>query len=100
MATIESRCGLLCSAFNCKEQFGFDCKGCAQEKTIPWGTCAVKVCCEEKKLDHCGLCGEFPCTQLHDFSFDKEHGDNGARIEQCRQWKTGGCSCPGHAMSL
>lgn len=85
----ESRCGLCCSEFNCKEAFGFDCKGCALEKEIPWGECEIKVCCERKGLDHCGQCEEFPCEVLRQFSYDKTHGDNGLRIEQCRKWCSG-----------
>ena len=90
---VESRCGLLCSEFNCKEQFGFDCKGCAKESSAPWGICDVKVCCEEKGLEHCGLCSNFPCELLKSFSYDKEHDDNGKRIIQCTSWKAGCSGC-------
>lgn len=91
---IESRCGLLCSSFNCKEAFGFDCQGCAKEKNIPWGQCDVKICCEAKGHEHCGLCGEFPCEVLTRFSYDETHGDNGERIEQCKVWCGQNEGCP------
>ncbi|MEW6710633.1 MAG: DUF3795 domain-containing protein, partial [Candidatus Riflebacteria bacterium] len=28
----------------------------------------------------------FPCQLLNKFAYDKEQGDNGKRIEQCRLW--------------
>ena len=31
-------------------------------------------------------CGGFPCDLLNMFAYDKEQGDNGKRIEQCRKW--------------
>jgi hypothetical protein len=32
------------------------------------------------------MCGDFPCDLLNQFAYDKEQGDNGKRIEQCRKW--------------
>ena len=50
-----------------------------------WGdSCPVKASCEEKNLEHCGQCKEFPCDLLHQFAYDKQQGDNGKRIEQCK----------------
>lgn len=83
---VESRCGILCSELGCKEKFGVDCKGCVNECTIFWGECPVKICCESQNLTHCGECKSFPCEQLHAFSYDAEHGDDGARIKQCEEW--------------
>lgn len=81
----ESRCGLLCS--NCKHRGKVKCQGCISIDSPFWGkVCAVKVCCEEKKLNHCGECNDFPCGMLNQFSFDKEEGDDGERILQCRKW--------------
>jgi len=52
-----------------------------------WGECPVKVCCEKKELEHCGLCGNFPCDVLIGMSYSgDEHADDGKRIEQCRAW--------------
>jgi hypothetical protein len=35
----------------------------------------------------CGIvCGDFPCDLLNQFAYDKEQGDDGKRIEQCRKW--------------
>lgn len=83
---IESRCGLLCQS--CTYRTQMNCQGCLQITTPFWGdACPIKVCCEEKKLLHCGLCERFPCDLLTSFAYDKEQGDNGKRIEQCKQWQ-------------
>lgn len=83
---IESRCGTLCNACTYKETVG--CKGCVAMDKPFWGdTCAVKSCCESKQQSHCGECHDFPCALLHEFSYDKEQGDNGKRIEQCKLWR-------------
>ena len=84
---IESRCGILCSECEYKEQTG--CKGCLNIDKPFWGEgkgCPVKDCCESKGLLHCGRCTAFPCELLNSFAFDKEQGDDGKRIEQCRLW--------------
>lgn len=82
---IESRCGLLCNKCEYKEQV--NCKGCLNIDKPFWGeVCPVKSCCENKEYEHCGMCLEFPCTLLLQFSYDEKQGDNGQRIEQCKQW--------------
>jgi len=82
---IESRCGILCSECEYKEQI--NCGGCVHITKPFWGdSCPVKDCCEGKGLEHCGLCGDFPCDLLNQFAYDKEQGDDGKRIEQCRKW--------------
>ena len=82
---IESRCGLLCSL--CEYREAMDCKGCVSIAKPFWGdVCPVKACCEEKEQAHCGLCSDFPCELLTQFSYDKEQGDDGKRIEQCEEW--------------
>ena len=82
---VESRCGLLCSECSFRESMG--CVGCDQMEHPFWGDhCPVKSCCEEKEQKHCGECSQFACSLLHSFAFDKEQGDNGARIEQCKKW--------------
>jgi len=64
-----------------------NCSGCVQIKKPFWGeVCPVKGCCEGKGLDHCGVCGDFPCDLLNQFAYDTEQGDDGKRIEQCRKW--------------
>lgn len=81
---VESRCGILCGECSFKESTG--CRGCVNLEQPFWGECEVKICCESKELEHCGLCDEFPCDLLKSFAYDKEHGDDGKRIEQCRAW--------------
>lgn len=86
--TIESRCGLLCS--QCEYREKIPCDGCINISKPFWGeNCPVKSCCESKSLEHCGKCSDFPCEQLTSFAYDKEQGDNGKRIEQCRKWLNG-----------
>lgn len=85
---IESRCGLLCSECSFREEKG--CKGCTEMEKPFWRpSCPIKSCCEEKNQQHCGECGDFPCSVLNTFAYDMEQGDNGVRIEQCKKWKGG-----------
>lgn len=86
---IESRCGLVCS--ECDFFAKGRCAGCTKIDKPFWGErCPVKSCAEARTHAHCGQCGKFPCAQLHAFAYDKEQGDDGARIEQCRAWKEQG----------
>ena len=84
---IESRCGILCSACEFKEQMG--CAGCIHIKRPFWGECPVKACVETKTLAHCGECETFPCELAKQFAFDEKQGDNGKRLAQCHCWKEG-----------
>ena len=82
----DSRCGILCSEYKRKMKCG-DCQGCNVTENPFWGVCDVKNCCESKKLEHCGLCADFPCEDLKMMSYDDSgQGDNGKRIEQCKKW--------------
>lgn len=83
---IESRCGIICSECHYKESMG--CTGCTQITKPFWGdACPVKSCSENKDHAHCGECSSFACDLLNQFSYDKEQGDNGKRIEQCKKWR-------------
>lgn len=83
---IESRCGILCSEYKEKMKCR-DCKGCIATDNPFWGTCDIKLCCESKNLEYCGLCDDFPCDDLKRMSYgDDEENDNGKRIEQCEKW--------------
>ena len=85
---IDTRCGLRCEGCAWKESH--DCGGCIATNGHPFhGACPVATCCQEKQLLHCGLCDVFPCGLLKEYSYDATHGDNGARIEQCRAWTAG-----------
>lgn len=82
---IESRCGICCS--KCTFYNEGKCKGCTNIEKPFWAdSCPVKTCCENKKIECCGSCNEFPCSLLKSFSYDKEQGDNGLRIENCKKW--------------
>jgi len=81
---IESRCGILCS--ECAYREKMNCGGCVHIENPFWGKCEVKLCCEGKNIGHCGKCANFPCETLKRFAYDKEQGDNGERIEQCKRW--------------
>lgn len=82
---VESRCGILCGA--CEYRDKMHCGGCVHIDKPFWGdACPVKSCCESKGLEHCGTCRDFPCDLLGQFAYDKEQGDEGKRIEQCRDW--------------
>ena len=81
---IESCCGLLCS--ECEYRESMNCATCFNVDEQFWGKCPIKSCVLEKGLKNCGFCGDFSCDLLKKFSYDKEQGDDGQRIEQCRKW--------------
>ncbi|HCC08296.1 MAG TPA: hypothetical protein DEP72_09100 [Clostridiales bacterium] len=82
---IESRCGLKCNTCEWKGPMG--CKGCMESNgDMAWGTCKLAKCCMDKKHNHCGKCGKFPCDELNEFAYDKEHGNNGERLETLKTW--------------
>ncbi len=81
---IESRCGIVCSECDYREEM--NCKGCISIKNPFWGECPIKKCCEDKSLENCGQCNNFPCELLNSFAYDKEQGDEGKRLEQCKKW--------------
>lgn len=80
----ESRCGVCCSRCEGKEEA--KCTGCTTMAMPFWGgVCEVKSCCEQKGLDHCGQCTDFPCDTLANMG--KEEGfDPGIKIAQCKSW--------------
>lgn len=81
----ESRCGILCSQCTKKEEYG--CEGCINMPEGYWGgKCEIKICCEMKKIEHCGLCEDFPCQMIKEISYDPETGDNGDRLLNCKMW--------------
>lgn len=79
------------------------CPGCRSENQC--GKCDIKDCAEEKKVEHCSLCTEFPCKRLENFNHDgiphhsesienlkllKQIGSDNWIIQQQKKWK---CSC-------
>ena len=83
---IDSRCGLKCSELNCNELYNINCDGCVNIEKPFHGECSVKLCCESRGYEHCGLCEAFPCELLNSFAYDEKHGDGGERINACRCW--------------
>lgn len=85
--TIESYCGLKCG--ECNYLQNGQCKGCASTNGKPFhGKCEVADCATQKKRRFCGECENFPCDILNTYSYDKDHGDKGARIENCKEMKS------------
>lgn len=80
----ESRCGICCE--QCQRRQGVSCRGCVRMDKPFWGgECPVKSCCEEKRLDHCGVCPEFPCALVATMGAEEGH-DPAPRLESCRRW--------------
>jgi hypothetical protein len=72
-------CGLDCK--NCEYKGKFNCGGCKATCGHPFhGECKLAKCAIPHKVEHCGLCSSFPCDLLKEFSYDKEHGEEGGRI--------------------
>ncbi len=88
MAKVEfdTYCGLSCKDCTFREPCG--CKGCIATGGKPFhGKCDVAECAVKKQQAFCGSCESFPCDILTRYSYDKENGDNGARIESCKRIK-------------
>lgn len=87
---LETYCGLCCS--ECDYRESTNCGLCIATGGHPFhGECPVAQCAIERKLTHCGECGEFPCKLLSEYSNDPVHGDNppGKRIEALRRLADG-----------
>lgn len=83
---ITTYCGLDCDTCEYKEPC--TCGGCIATKGKPFhGHCDVAECAVTKGKTFCGDCENFPCDTLKKYSFDPEHGDNGARITHCSEQK-------------
>ncbi len=81
----NSRCGLDCDTCVNREECG--CAGCLELEEGNWaGDCDIKKCCEDKLLEHCGLCPAFPCDLLRNTAFDPEDGDDGERLVTLKRW--------------
>ena len=52
------------SCWNVTEDCFFKC-GCGQKD--------FRVCCNERHINHCGECGDFPCAEYMEFAGDLEH---------------------------
>jgi len=71
LAPCGIHCGL-CPYFN-QERTPY-CPGCNSLKGHAfWGECKLYACAADHKVEHCGVCAEFPCG-LFVSLFDPEHG--------------------------
>ena len=61
-----SPCGIVCD--DCDWFLGEkqpQCTGCKAVEGKPfWGTCETYACIREHDVEHCGVCGEFPCDDF------------------------------------
>ena len=81
-------CGAYCGVCEWKEKT--NCPGCQKSRSkMFWGECSVAKCAIEKGLKHCGLCSELPCEKLQRAFDDLEHGDNGERLINLKNWAKG-----------
>lgn len=80
----ESRCGVCCES--CERKVQVNCSGCIHMDKPFWGgECGVKSCCEEKYLNHCGECAEFPCKMAETMGSEQGY-DPKPRLDNCRSW--------------
>ncbi len=62
-----------------------NCKGCRHEQCKLFKACGIRGCHQNKKIDFCYQCGEFPCNRTN---FGKEQYEAWVRINR-RIQKTG-----------
>lgn len=87
VSIIDSYCGLRCDSCNYKYSHG--CSGCIVSNGSPFhGKCEIAGCAKFKGKRFCGECENIPCEIITQYSYDAEHGDNGARIERCNAIKS------------
>jgi len=87
---LAAACGLYCG--DCEYLEG-TCQGCSQVKGRPFWTeqfdmevCPLYGCCvNQKALEHCGLCDDFPCdlfTSLRDPALSDEEAEQSLQKRQ------------------
>lgn len=83
-------CGMPCALCTRYRTAGKSrCPGCSHDGyyTEP---CKVHHCCREKQLDHCGLCGDFPCVRLGKMGDFSDLNTGHAKERTCQSIITGG----------
>ena len=81
-------CGTYCGVCEWRESTGcLGCKTCASK--MFWGECDKAKCCIKRGYEHCGFCPDAPCEKLLSLFADPEHGDNGARMTNLKNWANG-----------
>ena len=88
MTDMKAYCGTYCGVCEWKDRM--NCPGCKTCAGHPfWGECDKAMCCIGKGYAHCGECADVPCQKLLDLFADPEHGDQGARLRNLRNWAAG-----------
>ena len=83
---IDSYCGM--DSSKCGYVKAQLCDGCTAKKGNPAiENCEIVACATTRNKRFCGECEDFPCEKLERYAYDKEHGDNGKRIECCKEIK-------------
>jgi hypothetical protein len=60
-----------------------ECKGCRNEKCKIFKNCRVRLCHEQKKVDFCFQCKDFPCNNTgFDRHLYKRHADINMRMKK------------------
>lgn len=81
-------CGTYCGVCEWKEKT--NCPGCQACQGKPfWGECSIAKCSINNEYNHCGHCPNLPCDKLQDAFNNKEHGDNGERLINLKNWANG-----------
>ena len=81
-------CGAYCGVCEWKEKT--NCPGCQACQGKPfWGECSIAECSIKKGYNHCGHCSNLPCDKLQDAFNNEEHGDNGERLINLKNWAKG-----------
>ena len=80
----SGNCGLYCPG--CKF-YGQPCGGCGSTAGGAFwcqgeAKCDVYACTESRGVEHCGLCGDFPCDTLLAYSYHSQEGDR-ERLGHC-----------------
>ncbi|MFW9920726.1 MAG: DUF3795 domain-containing protein [Candidatus Thorarchaeota archaeon] len=76
-------CGAYCE--DCPSYKGKNepqCSGCTETKGNPWwGECKLCKCAQERGVEYCGVCSEFPCeTSITHFDPDNAVGQRNAVV--------------------
>ena len=61
------------------------CEGCMSEKPFQFArTCSVRACAQEKRLEGCHQCSDFPCNNIRNFPLEPARDKI---LESIPRWK-------------
>ncbi|TFG00119.1 MAG: DUF3795 domain-containing protein [Promethearchaeota archaeon] len=81
-------CGAYCGFCEWKEKT--NCPGCQKSRgEMFWGECMVAKCSNGKGYLHCGFCPDLPCSELQQAFNNPDHGDDGERLANLKNWAKG-----------